>query len=54
MEKRKILKRPAVTKGLPIGKSEDDMSASERVSRNKGKPGKARPGKPPGPSGVRG
>ena len=54
-------------KGLPVGKSEDDMSAkkpkvkakpgkkkaSEMMHAMKGKPGKAKPGKPP-VEGVRG
>ena len=55
MENRKTLKKPVkMPKGLPVGKAEDDMSSSERVSRNKSKPGPAVPGKSTGPFGSRG
>ena len=41
-------------KGLPVGKSEDDMSASSKMKAMKGKPGKFKPGSKDKPSFVRG
>ena len=41
-------------KGLPVGKSENDMSASKKMMAMKGKPGKFKPGSKDKPSFVRG
>ena len=51
------MEKPKAKKSVPIGKAEDDMSASKKMEKMKGKPGKPgkpKPGSNPGDKVVRG
>ena len=48
------MEKPKAKKSVPIGKAEYDMSATQKMRKMKGKPGKPKPGSNPGDKVVRG